>query len=52
MIQVLTYSGRETSFKEKEFTLNSLHDAQSLDEFDVNQNIVFDYLFISSHKPV
>ena len=36
MIQVLTYSGRETSFKEKEFTLNSLHDAQSLDEFDVN----------------
>ena len=25
---------------------------QGLERFNVNQNIVFDYLFISSHKPV
>lgn len=36
MIQMLTYTGKEKGFKESDLTLNSIHDAQSLDEFDIN----------------
>ena len=36
MIQILTYSGKENEFKGKDIVLNSIHDARSLDEFDIN----------------
>lgn len=36
MIQVLTYTGRDKGLKGKDIILNSLHDAKSLDEFDIN----------------
>ena len=36
MIQVLTYSGKENDLKGKYVAINKLHDAQSLDEFDIN----------------
>ncbi len=36
MIQMLTYSGKEDKLEGSEIVLNSLHDPQSLDEFDIN----------------
>lgn len=36
MIQLLTYSGKENNLKGKNVTINKIHDAQSLDEFDIN----------------
>lgn len=36
MIQILTYTGREESFKGKDIVLSSIHNARSLDEFDIN----------------
>lgn len=36
MIQMLTYSGKEDKLEGSEVVLNSLHDPQSLDEFDIN----------------
>lgn len=35
-IQVLTYSGKEVKYQESKIIQNSLHDIQSLDEFDIN----------------
>ena len=36
MIQVLTYNGNEREFQGKDIVVNKLHDAQSLDEFEIN----------------
>ncbi|MBS7217778.1 MAG: hypothetical protein KH032_11125 [[Clostridium] spiroforme] len=36
MIQILTYSGTEENLKGKNVIINKLHDAQSLDEFEIN----------------
>lgn len=36
MIQMLTYSGKEDKLEGSEIVINSLHDPQSLDEFDIN----------------
>ncbi len=36
MIQILTYKGTENLFKENEVKVNRIHDAESLDEFDIN----------------
>ncbi len=36
MIQILTYSGAEDALKGKDVTINKIHDAQSLDEFEIN----------------
>lgn len=36
MIQLLTYNGNEEKLKGKDVIINKLHDAQSLDEFDIN----------------
>lgn len=36
MIQILTYDGNESEFASEEIVVNRIHDAQSLDEFDVN----------------
>ena len=36
MVQLLTLSGMEECFDGKDVVLNSFHDAQSLDEFDIN----------------
>ena len=36
MIQVLTYGGRETGLGADATVVNSLHDARSLDEFEIN----------------
>lgn len=36
MIQMLTYTGKENKLKGKDVVLNSLHDAHSLDEFEIN----------------
>lgn len=36
MIQFLTYSGKEEVLKGNNVVVNSLHDAKSLDEFDIN----------------
>lgn len=36
MIQILTYTGKETDLQGKDISLNNFHDAKSLDEFDVN----------------
>ena len=36
MIQILTYSGKEDGFQGEDIILNSIHDANALDEFDIN----------------
>ncbi|NSJ13514.1 hypothetical protein G5A78_01300 [[Clostridium] scindens] len=36
MIQVLTYYGNDEKYRGKDVIVNSLHDAQSLDEFEIN----------------
>ena len=36
MIQILTYRGDEVKFQGKEIVVNSIHDAQSLDEFAID----------------
>lgn len=36
MIQILTYKGTENIFEGEEAKVNKIHDAQSLDEFDIN----------------
>jgi len=36
MIQMLTYSGKESAFDGPDIVINKIHDAQSLDEFDIN----------------
>lgn len=36
MIQMLTYSGINSAFEGSELVINSIHDAQSLDEFEIN----------------
>lgn len=36
MIQILTYSGNEENFNGKDIVLNKIHDARSLDDFDIN----------------
>lgn len=40
MIQILTYSGTEEELKGEKVTINKLHDARSLDEFEIN---IFDF---------
>ena len=35
-IQIITYSGKEVKYKGNVVKQNSLHDIQSLDEFDIN----------------
>lgn len=36
MIQILTYKGMENDFRGSNVKVNKIHDAQSLDEFDIN----------------
>lgn len=36
MIQILTYSGNEDEFNGENTVVNKIHDAQSLDEFEIN----------------
>lgn len=36
MIQMLTYNGINSAFEGSEMVINSIHDAQSLDEFEIN----------------
>lgn len=36
MIQILTYSSKGDALKGKNVTINKIHDAQSLDEFEIN----------------
>lgn len=36
MIQIITFSGREKEFAGNSITLSNIHDAKSLDEFDIN----------------
>lgn len=36
MIQILTYNGKNTSYNGKDTVVNSLHDARSLDDFEIN----------------
>lgn len=36
MIQIITFSGREKEFAGNGITLSNIHDAKSLDEFDIN----------------
>lgn len=36
MIQILTYTGKEIYYQNKNVVLNTLHDAESLDSFDIN----------------
>lgn len=36
MIQILTYSGNEDEFNRENTVVNKIHDAQSLDEFEIN----------------
>ena len=36
MIQILTYSGKEDYFQGKDAVVSKIHDARSLDEFDIN----------------
>lgn len=36
MVQILTYLGNENELKGNNVVINSLHDAQSLDEFEIN----------------
>ena len=36
MIQILTYKGNEDEFQGNEIKVNRIHDAESLDSFDVN----------------
>ena len=36
MVQVLTYSGDEQGLQGDNVVINKLHDAQSLDEFEIN----------------
>ncbi len=36
MIQILTYSGKEDCFQGKDVVVSSIHNARSLDEFDIN----------------
>ena len=40
MIQFLTYSGKEEVLKGNNVVVNSLHDAKSLDEFDINLSLI------------
>lgn len=42
MIQILTYSGKGNDYKGDDIVLNSIHDARSLDEFDINVIILTD----------
>lgn len=42
MIQVLTYSGKETALRGKDVVVNSIHTPQSLDEFKINIIILDD----------
>lgn len=36
MIQMLTYTGKETEFEGSNVIVNSIHDARSLDDFEIN----------------
>ena len=42
MIQILTYSGEENELQGKDIEVNRIHDAKSLDEFDINIIILED----------
>ena len=42
MIQILTYTGKETEFQGKDVVLSSIHGAKSLDTFDINVIILED----------
>lgn len=49
MIQMLTYSGKEEGYKGEHITINSMHDAQALDDFEINViNLRSEYMWYNN----